>query len=761
MKYEERRTGDPIICRHVFSSSLSVLSFEVLLLRIFSIKYSYHYGSLVLSVAMLGYVSGSLLFWRRHKALKGVSADSYMLFLAASLLFLYLSFSFLPFDLTRLLFERTQVFYMVLFVLLCSVPFFLYSLLFSSFLFSKPDMVGMIYGSDLIGAACGVLLPTVLLPFLRIEGCFLLIGLFLSLQVFFSCHCSKRLISLLVSSVFLLVVLKIPVEPSVYKGLMQFLREEGSRLLEVKDSLDSRVYIFESPRMRYAPGLSLTYPQSVPSGKGVSVDGNVRGVLLEPSKSFCAFYPFLPTYIPYFLLEGKARRTLVVGPRSTYEILCPYHLFGSEITLAERDRCLRKILERELRGGPFPAPKISRSFRPVIRSGNRFDVISLPVLSFSPSHPFGLAEDTDLTLEGLELLMEGLSEGGMLFIEVFFLPPPRIELRLFLTILDALRRKGIRDVERRLVVIRTFDTVVFLVKNGELTKEERLKTEHLLRKMQWEMLFPHRPRTVFHSPYDLSLLLSQAYKGRELLLRSYPYEVSPCSDDRPFFNYFLKVRTIPEIYRLSSRRWVYFLFEGMTLPFLLLFLVLFSLALFLPCVSIRLRPRGTYSLYFFSIGFSFMAFEVYFIHQWALLMDSPSYGFALGLLFMLLASGIGSLLSRHVRTLGLLAMAAFCLLLISLYVLSPSPRHALIALPLLPIVGLFFPYGTKVLMEKREDLPFYYAANGCASILSPPICLTVSLSFGFRTLLLFSSILYLLALSLLYLACHRYKQHRT
>jgi len=40
----------------VFFSSFNILAFEIILIRIYSIRFSYHYASLIISIAMTGLV---------------------------------------------------------------------------------------------------------------------------------------------------------------------------------------------------------------------------------------------------------------------------------------------------------------------------------------------------------------------------------------------------------------------------------------------------------------------------------------------------------------------------------------------------------------------------------------------------------------------------------------------------------------------------------------------------------------------------------
>lgn len=95
----------------VFASSFSVLSFELLLIRIFSIRLSCHYASLIISLSMAG---------------------------------------------------------LVLFIVLCVFPFFLYGVIIS--LPSQPwkERANKIYASNLLGGAVGLLVVVVLMNYVKV-----------------------------------------------------------------------------------------------------------------------------------------------------------------------------------------------------------------------------------------------------------------------------------------------------------------------------------------------------------------------------------------------------------------------------------------------------------------------------------------------------------------------------------------------------------------------------------------------------------------
>ena len=115
----------------IFSASLASLSFEIALLRIFSISLWYHFAFMVISIAMLGIAaSGTVL--AVFPALKDIRRVSfYGLMLGASIPVSYLLANAVPFDPARLSWDRLQLLAISLYYIILCVPFFCFGLIVS------------------------------------------------------------------------------------------------------------------------------------------------------------------------------------------------------------------------------------------------------------------------------------------------------------------------------------------------------------------------------------------------------------------------------------------------------------------------------------------------------------------------------------------------------------------------------------------------------------------------------------------------------
>jgi hypothetical protein len=829
--------------RLVFFASLSILSFEIALIRIFSIRFSYHYASLIISISMIGLVLGGIFTYFKKGSEKiriqrvegssdlkpfeslnpwprplvktygstGQAAvwqgrprilESYVFFLSISYPVIFIFSSIIPLDHYRMLWENIQLTYLFLFMASCSIPFFLYGIIISLSLSSYPKMVNRIYASDLSGAAGGVASTVFLLNYMNVEYIIIVSSLMLAVFLFF--EQKRRPLNALY--IIIPVLLCVPIaygfltlQISPYKGLMQALKDDNGRLIKTIYSSHSRLDVFENPRMKFAPGLSLVYTKPVPKGIGLSLDGEITGVMIDEKQIMSyEFFSFMPSALPYFLKETKD--VLVVGFKGSLDALIPYYFGVRNIYMAEKDLSIQRFIHSAYGTDSVYRKSLyfSSGTKLVKNLHKNMDVIFISRTGFFPSGTFGLQEDYDVTVEALKSYISHLKEDGLLFIQMFLLPPPRYELRMMNNILYALNGLGVEDVENHLVVFRSWDTINFLLKRTGFTEKESEKALHFLASREFEIIYP-APDTAerFIAGLDYRNLFKTLLDKEKsnAFIKDYPFSIGITTNDKPFFHYFLKLGNLKEIYALSGKKWAYFLYEGMALPFILVFLIILSILIFIgtfllskkciyysklpglaqrsPGQDLRFSRAGRAGrtpnselvslCYFAFIGFSFMFIEVFFIHKFILPLESPVIAFSVVLSTILLSSGCGSLLSGYMKDKKIPYIMAIVLILLVFYfflfemILSLSFSWVFI-IPLGILLGLFFPSGIKLfLREDKSLIPLAYSINGAASIIAPPLASIVAVIYGCRILLILSFILYGFSLLLLCFSSHRDK----
>jgi hypothetical protein len=144
-----------------------------------------------------------------------------------------------------------------------------------------------------------------------------------------------------------------------------------------------------------------------------------------------------------------------------------------------------------------------------------------------------------------------------------------------------------------------------------------------------------------------------------------------------------------------------------------------------------------------------------------LALENPSYAAAAVLSSILISSGIGSLLSQHLKIFQKPSVILFLSLMVLAYSLflplvidktSPFPLQTKILIVffmLMPagiLMGVPFPLGISFLGKVRPNvIPWALAVNGCFSVLSPILAVMLAISGGFKIVILAGMTLYILA----------------
>jgi hypothetical protein len=258
---------------------------------------------------------------------------------------------------------------------------------------------------------------------------------------------------------------------------------------------------------------------------------------------------------------------------------------------------------------------------------------------------------------------------------------------------------------------------------------------------------------------------------REAFYRNYLYDISPTTDERPYFFHFFKWNRLLKTYESLERKWQPLIEGGYLVPLALVQAAILSVALILLPIHKHGRSiegRLPSLAYFFCLGLGYMFIEMAMVQRFILLLGLPSYSISFVIFSLLFASGIGSYNSGRIdpgstyHKLILLAIA----LLATLYALASPLINQLLGLPITfrllatilivtplgILMGMPFPLGIGTLENsKKELIPWAWATNGCASVLGSIIPIIVALSLGFSTVFLAAGAIYLTSLLVIHI----------
>lgn len=529
-----------------------------------------------------------------------------------------------------------------------------------------------------------------------------------------------------------------------------------------------------------------------------TVGSSVRRVdgRLEDVHAFDADDRALP-----FALLGAEPNVAIVGAAGGNEILASLRFGARRVTAVELNPVTVGLLRGELAdwsGRLAEHPKVDlvnaegRSFLEASSGG--WDLVwlvapdSYAAMNAATAGGFVLSESYLYTREMIATALSRLAPGGLLcvqFGEADFDRKPNRTLRFVASARAAFEQigaEGDADFAGRVLVAtapytKRFSSSTILLRRTPFSPAEVRRFEDALGAIPGAVvrLEPSASGSAPPSSGGESLLRVVTLPGSALArwFAEQPFDVRPVSDDSPFFWHFVRFGDL-----LSGREWpgTPFLEEGLGERVLLVLLgvvgLLAGILLLAPFAFVRDAWPGTTretvaaGVYFAAIGLGFMFLEISLIQRLTLLLGYPTRSLSVTLFALLLAGGIGSLLSARLSPSGagflrlsgvllLLGTAIQHLILPRLPGLLAWPISARIAVavailaPLGLCLGIFLPLGLRAVARDGADraplVAWSWAVNGFSSVVSSVLATMLSMSLGFDVVMGAGLVLYALA----------------
>jgi spermidine synthase len=491
-----------------------------------------------------------------------------------------------------------------------------------------------------------------------------------------------------------------------------------------------------------------------------------------------------------FAVAKREPEVLIIGAAGGNEILASLHFGAARITAVELNPVTVSLLREhfaDYTGRLAERERVTlvnaegRSF--LRRGPSRYDVIhfvapdSYATMNAAQASGFVLVESYLYTKEMVAEALGHLAPGGILcmqFGEVDYRTRPNRTARYLATARRAFAELGIHDFADRVLLATTVDFPIqlstILLRAEPFTPAQIEAFRALVEKVPATTL-RHAPGT----PRDdgvVGRVITASDEDLEAVFDAWAYDVSPVSDDAPFFWHFARFRDVIAPGDHPLRRPIG-PEDGRGETALLAMLGVSSLFaaafLLIPFGLVgerwrRLPRRGTTALYFAALGLGFMFYEVALIQKLTLFLGRPTYTLTVTLFALLVSSGIGSLatgryLDARDRALPRLALALLLLTVFYQFGLDPlvaaavgwplGPRVVATALFLVPlglVLGAFLPLGIGTAVRlgehEAETVAWCWAVNGVFSVIASMLATIVSMSYGFRALLLAALLLY-------------------
>jgi hypothetical protein len=433
-------------------------------------------------------------------------------------------------------------------------------------------------------------------------------------------------------------------------------------------------------------------------GRMIMVDGaaNTRQFRVDGKLADQHFLKQFLWASPYVAYGDHPQRSLVIGGGGGVDILIAKYFNIPKVDVLEFNPANAAILKGEIDDAKsLYTPWLlgdSKTEVNIINKEARHYCTTQPPGTYDIIQASGVDTLTAITTGGLALsdsylytkeavadYSRLLRQDGILSLTHWRLLPPVLPLRMFLTYLEYLDDMGVKQPWRNLLIVSTDYWTDCMVKTTPFTQEQVQAVHAWAKESRQEVLFDPflaqseiaKINTKDKVFYDMAYADSAKRKD---LINAYEKEVTPVTDDKPYFYKFEKLNQYLE---LTSSALVVFA------------LIVAGLIVALPIGRMPRRDMRAeiipYILFFACCGFAFFLFETMIIQMLSIVVGGPIYALSVVLVCVLAGYAVGSFFAQYLKptptTIGLLGVI-LCLVFVGLAVTIHPIIHAILPLSL-------------------------------------------------------------------------------
>ena len=768
-------------------TSFAALLLELALTRLFSVVLFYHFAFLAISIALLGLGGGGVFaylfkpwlarFSTRSVASRLCLANSVVVFVALEIVL------HVPVALTVTWKNSLRL---TVLYLAAAVPFFLTGLLFSIVFSRETWRVSRLYGADLSGGALACLAVVPLLNWIGGPNTIIAAGIVMAIaSMVWSDVPKHRRSAAVVAAAFALLIAANHsnhlIDVVYAKGMfrdpawVEFSRWNALSRVEVDRQGQAKAIVIDADASTYIMNCDLAHWHDSEWEKDLMSAPPALANVLRPRGEFA-----------------------IIGPGGGVDVLRAVANGSPSVTGIEINPIIANTIMRgryaDYAQHLYELPQVHMHVtdgRSYLRSTpQRFDVMQMTLVdtwASTAAGAFALSENNLYTVEAFREYFEHLKPDGMVAITRWEFREPREALRVVAVAMEALHSLGVANPARNFMVASQEPLnedgipVVVLAKKTEFSRDElRAVRAHMQKYSQLSPLY--LPSDAGREQADVNPF-ARLIAGNDpyRFAQNYAYNVSPVTDNAPFFFFTVK----PEQVFLSLRPgqvlgqqnmqhaidWKVNLGVLVLLVVLAVSLAAVSAFLILPLALQKGRHSPFRVLYFVAIGLGYILVEIAFIQRFVLFLGHPTYALTVVIFLLMLSSGAGSLVTRrwilHPES-GRFPLALAIVILVGYTFLLPHVlaswvglkflfRLAISALLLVPlgfVMGMPFPTGLRALTANPSTphdgndsaVEWAWAMNAAASVLGSVLAMVIAIEFGLTVTLACGAAAYLIAL---------------
>jgi hypothetical protein len=504
----------------VFFLSVASIAFEISVMRTFSVGSWSNFGSMVISIALLGYgLAGTLITFLQEKIRKkpntwlSVSAVLLMPSMALSHVFAQL----IPFNPVMIVSDPSQFLWIGAYYIVYSIPFFIGAIFIGVAFICLSSRIRQLYFWNMVGSGIGgfvILGCMYVIPPDYLVIPILVISLIASILCFIRYDSTDKKISIDPKALIIPLCLFVisagavvffgKISVSEYKMISYARKFPDAKLDTHSYSPTGEIHVYSSSYFHAAPGLSdnaVFYVEKMPNKafKGLYVDGGgpieiQRKLTREEEK----YLDFLPMAAPYLLTRNpKVMLVKLGGGTSIFTALyndaqsvtavepdpAIVNLIGDVPSITKfNDNLLRNKKVRVVAGEP-------RAF--CATTPEKFDILEISLIDsvgLSQTGGYPVNENYTYTVEALRDYMRCLNDNGILSITLWNrLTPPRNVPKLLTTVVKSLEVQNMTNPGDQIFVFDLLlSTATVLVKKTPFTADETTKLIAFCKRMSFE-----------------------------------------------------------------------------------------------------------------------------------------------------------------------------------------------------------------------------------------------------------------------------------
>jgi hypothetical protein len=514
-------------------------------------------------------------------------------------------------------------------------------------------------------------------------------------------------------------------------------------------------------------------------------DGILGAAILRwnGKRSFLNHYDFPQDSrsIPFRVLGVPPNQEAIIGAAGGHEVLTSLYYNVGHVDAVELNPVTVRYVTTTFAnfdGHLAQNPHVSyvnadgRSF--IARTNQQFNLIFYPApdsyaaTNGALSSAYVLSESYLYTVNGIQSMVQHLTPNGI-FVAQFGEVDDVYDLRtarFTATARQALANLGIGNPGAHILVATTTQTnflgiplSTILVQKNAFTPAELRRFRNGVAAVPHTVVLSalgHAPKA---NPVNNVVATPNAKLGA--FYANYPYDITPTTDNDPFFYHFARFGTVAKNYfhSLSSTDRENAVGERVLILLLAVSILAAAVFLLLPFAAVRrewrrLPRKGLSAVFFAGVGFGFIFFEITLMQLLNLFLGFPTYSLTITLMALLVFTGLGALLSQRLK--GRARRAAIPVLLVIVaglclfYLLGLTPMtNALLGIPLAARIlltfvvlaplglcfGMFMPIGLGEISGMgelpRQYVAWGWAVNGFASVVGSSLATILAMSFGF------------------------------